>query len=189
MYDRMTRKPAQIAAGIALVVMLALTAGAFALDQASPGSPATAPSTQPAKPTSVPADTATPRGTMKLLFAALSKGDGDAIRKLIEVNTPLEQRMVDALVPTVAADAETLAQIETATLSIVRFIGSDPFEVVQRIVRGFLPSSKAACSRRGARGGPLLSGLRSAKCRRPSPRSWRAATRSRSAFLCRCCRR
>lgn len=45
----------------------------------------------------VPADTSTPRGTMKLMAIAMSNGDAESVKKCLLTETPVEQQMAAAM--------------------------------------------------------------------------------------------
>jgi hypothetical protein len=68
--------------------------------------PSTAPSTAPASAPVFPADTATPKGTLKLLSAAMESGDVEAMRALMLADDAVEQKMVAAQVAQAAAFAQ-----------------------------------------------------------------------------------
>jgi hypothetical protein len=64
--------------------------------QAQPTSaPATVPATVPA---AIPSDQSTPRGALKLLTIAMNQGDADTMRAILDPTTPIEKRMVEALI-------------------------------------------------------------------------------------------
>jgi len=71
--------------------------------------PLTAPGTAPA----VAADTTTPKGTLKLLSAAMEQGDAEAMRRLMLAADPVEQRMVAAQV----GQAEAFARFRHALVA------------------------------------------------------------------------
>jgi hypothetical protein len=51
---------------------------------------------QTTQPTTAPADASTPRGALKALALALDAGDQPRIKSLMNVTSPMEQKMVDA---------------------------------------------------------------------------------------------
>ena len=58
--------------------------------------PATAPATAPVA-TLPAADQTTPKGTLRMLFAATDAGDGPTIRSLLYTSSPLEEKMADTM--------------------------------------------------------------------------------------------
>jgi hypothetical protein len=52
---------------------------------------------QSTQPTTVPVDSSTPRGTLKLLATAMDAGDARAIHHVFHASSPIESRMVDAM--------------------------------------------------------------------------------------------
>jgi hypothetical protein len=77
---------------------------------AQPSGPDTRPTTRPA---SAPAsDPSTPKGALRMLNAAMAEGDGEAMHKVLEANTPSEKKMADAIV----AMAVALADVHRAAV-------------------------------------------------------------------------
>lgn len=83
-----------------MITMGALALFACATARAAPQT-ATTPATAP-----VAADTTTPKGTLKLLSAAMERGDVDAMRALMLADDPVEQKMVAAQIGQAAAFAQ-----------------------------------------------------------------------------------
>ena len=81
----------------------ALLACVTARAAAQTTAPATAPATAP---DGFAADTTTPKGTLKLLSAAMESGDVEAMRALMLADDPVEQKMVGAQVAQAAAFAQ-----------------------------------------------------------------------------------
>ena len=75
---------------IALIAVLLLGAVVQAQTDAPP---ATKPSGNP--PATMPADASTPRGALRMLFAATDAGNEKAIRALLYTATPAEERLAD----------------------------------------------------------------------------------------------
>src|SRR5262245_15665571 len=64
-------------------------------------------------PATVPADTSSPKGTLKVLAAAMDDGDADTLRALILADGALETRMRDAQVSL----SRSTAQLRDALLA------------------------------------------------------------------------
>jgi hypothetical protein len=82
----------------------------------------------------VPADPSTPRGALKALATAMTAGDAETIQRLLQANTPTEQRMVSLM----SDMAVSIAQLNKAMIG--RFgrkpasavLGGDPDETLAR---------------------------------------------------------
>jgi hypothetical protein len=75
------------------ILMLAVASVAFGQADAPPATKPTAATTAPA---TLPSDASTPKGSLRMLFAATDAGDEAAIRARLYTATPLEERMADA---------------------------------------------------------------------------------------------
>jgi hypothetical protein len=81
---------------------LMLTAAAVAAQTDAP--PATKPAGNPTTvPTTLPADASTPKGALRMLFAATDAGDEKAIRALLFTTNAAEERLADATARSAAA--------------------------------------------------------------------------------------
>lgn len=92
-------------ATVAAAALLALAPAPVAWSVAPPTQPASAP---------VAVDDSTPRGTLKMLLSAMQAGDADKLHALLVARSPLEQRMVDAIVKRADAEKRFRAAVEKA---------------------------------------------------------------------------
>ncbi len=79
---------------------------------AAPAAPSTTPTSAPAAPI-VPINTASPRGTMKVLSQAMEAGDAAGIKKVMHAVNPAEEKMVDAM----SAQAEAIGKLKSASVA------------------------------------------------------------------------
>jgi hypothetical protein len=92
--------------------------------------------TQPTTTTSMSAmiDPTTPKGALKSLAVAMDGGDGQAIRSLLQTNSPLEERMVNAMTDEAAAIAafnrSMIARFGPAQATAA--LGGDPAEQLKQ---------------------------------------------------------
>ncbi len=93
----MTLRPLT-AAALVCSITLVIATGSFA---------------QATQPTTAPADTTTPKGTLKLLSEAMEQGDVNAMRDLMIADEPVEKKMVAAQI----AQAEAFAQFRKALVA------------------------------------------------------------------------
>jgi hypothetical protein len=81
-----------------LILLLAITLPAATQAQPAPASAATTAPSAPSTQSAVPSDQSTPRGALKVWTIAMNQGDADTIRAVLDPTTPIEKRMVEALI-------------------------------------------------------------------------------------------
>jgi len=82
---------------IVVVLLTLMSIPAALLAQEAPAAPATMPAAGAATQPAVPADSTTPKGTLTLLSRATESGDTSAVRGLLNVTNPTEQKLADVL--------------------------------------------------------------------------------------------
>jgi hypothetical protein len=80
---------------------------------AAPAAWSVAPATHPAS-APVAVDDSTPRGALKMLLSAMQSADADKLHALLVSRSPLEQRMVDAIVKRADAERRFRGAVEKA---------------------------------------------------------------------------